>query len=189
MVTRNRPSSESLSKARSADVISILLFVVDGSPPEISSVAPAIWITAAHPPGPGLPMQDPSVWTSDFNSITCLIFSPAPVVVISGVREAAIWQSAPKAPRIPLPLQSRYVPVVASMARSNRYIQCSDLPDCYSEGFAHSAYALARLRPRCRQGFRFAAIKCETVGLPRFTHRIRTGFRFDAHLSEKEKPA
>src|SRR3954463_16071020 len=51
----------SASSARMAASISILLLVVSGSPPEISfSRAPAR-ITAPQPPGPGLPLQAPSV--------------------------------------------------------------------------------------------------------------------------------
>jgi hypothetical protein len=44
-----------------AAVSSIRLFVVTGSPPEISFSRPLKRRTAAQPPGPGFPEQAPSV--------------------------------------------------------------------------------------------------------------------------------
>jgi hypothetical protein len=43
-------------------VYSIRLLVVSTSPPNISFLLFSVKITAAHPPGPGLPIQDPSVF-------------------------------------------------------------------------------------------------------------------------------
>ena len=49
------------ASARSTAVISMRLFVVLASPPEISFSTPFHSRIAPQPPGPGLPLQAPSV--------------------------------------------------------------------------------------------------------------------------------
>src|SRR5208283_4618486 len=55
---------ESLCSASRTAVSSILLFVVFASNPETSSTCCPTCTTNAHPPGPGLPRQPPSVQIS-----------------------------------------------------------------------------------------------------------------------------